>query len=64
MDSQPSAHCEANELGLVEVLGQIASLEGVEGAEEDEDEVPHERGHEGPGGGGAHQHQATLQGTG
>ena len=39
-------HGEADELGLVEVLGQVARLERVHRAEDDEHKVPNERSHE------------------
>ena len=46
-ESQPDdargVHGEPNVLGLVEVLGNLPGLEGVDGAQDDEDHVVHQR---------------------
>ena len=57
-DDAGGVHGEADVLGLVEVGGDLPGLDGVDGAEEDEDHVVDKGGDEGEGG-----HSAGLDST-
>jgi len=60
-DDAGAVHGEADVLGLVEVLGDLARLEGVQGAQQDEEHVVHERHHQRESGHAARQHHRQRQ---
>ena len=59
-DDAGGVHGEADVLGLVEVGGDLPGLDGVDGAEEDEDHVVHQGHDQGEGGHPARLHRTRV----
>ena len=60
-DDTRGVHGETDELGLVEVLGQVACLDRVDGAHGDQEEIEAQRRHETPDGGVAHDEHSRAR---
>ena len=60
-DDTGGVHGETDELGLVKVLGQVAGLDGVDGAHSDQKEIEAQRCHEAPDGGVAYDQDSRTR---